>query len=155
MKLIGLFLSGVNFLSRHWEKWKWEWSSEAPVPALEGPSQLHFLLLGRKRQDESEISKSLLSNESSSSFPTEKWNFSVRRLIISCINYLFCKQDIICQTTITKKIWLAQSFRDRKAIATHYYTLDQQSPCVYLKTDLKCSHLSKLIKQSHSVNTCV
>lgn len=61
------------------------WSCEAPAAALEGPCQLHFLLLGRKGQDESEIGKRLLGNETWSSFPSEKSDLMVK-LMFSCIN---------------------------------------------------------------------
>lgn len=66
------------------------WSREVPAGALEGPCQLHFLLQGRKGQDESEIGKSPLGNESCSSFPSEKSDLVVK-LMFSCINCLFCK----------------------------------------------------------------
>ena len=64
-------------------------SCEAPAAALEGPCQLHFLLLERKGQDESEIGKSLLGNDSCSSSPSEKSDLVVKSMF-SCINCLFC-----------------------------------------------------------------
>lgn len=90
VKMIGLFLSGVNVLNRHQTRVTGSQSYEAPAAALEGPCQLRFLLLGRKGQDESEIGKSLLGKESYFSFPGEKSD-SVIKLIFSSINCLLCK----------------------------------------------------------------
>lgn len=63
---------------------------EALASALEGPCQLHLLLLGRKGHNESEIGKSLLGNESYSSLPSEKSDCVVK-LKFTCINCFFCK----------------------------------------------------------------